>query len=130
MRSIFYVALALAVVARSTVVAAFANADESQLLSKTFPDGAADAVISSDSRKRFLRVTDPDLAVDDEERGGQKYGSMTAIIAKLEEQNMKHVAKILSGFEAKHYDAKLMKAVQDGKISKNEMGAVKALLGI
>lgn len=44
MRSIFYVALAVAVSARSSVVAAFPDPNESQLLSKASPD------------KRFLRI--------------------------------------------------------------------------
>ncbi|KAG3236579.1 hypothetical protein PI124_g18417 [Phytophthora idaei] len=96
MRSIFYVALAVGVLARSSVVAAFTNADESQLLSKTSPDFAADALISMDSRKRFLRVTDPeddDLVVADEEQ--TKYGSLSAIIKKLDEKEMGNAASIL-----------------------------------
>ncbi|KAG7384800.1 hypothetical protein PHYBOEH_009318 [Phytophthora boehmeriae] len=96
MRTVCYVAVAVAVFARSSVVAAFANADESKLLSKTAPDFAADAVISSDSRKRFLRVADPeddDLLAADEER--VKFASMKQIIAKLEKDDMKHVAAIL-----------------------------------
>ncbi|KAG7375536.1 Elongation factor 1-beta [Phytophthora boehmeriae] len=100
MRTVFYVAVAVAVLARSSVVAAFANADESKLLSKATPDFTADTVISSDSRKRFLRVTDPEddgLVAADEER--VKFASMKQIIAKLEEDDMKHVAKILEDFQ-------------------------------
>ncbi|KAG3122156.1 hypothetical protein PC129_g24350, partial [Phytophthora cactorum] len=93
MRSIFYVALAVAVLARSSVVAAFTNADESQLLSKTSPDLAADAMISSDSRKRFLRVTGPEDA--DEERT-QKFGSLSAIIAKLDAKELDNAAQIIT----------------------------------
>nr|AEK80967.1 Avh224 [Phytophthora sojae] len=60
MRSVFYVALAVAVFAHSSFVAAFAAADESALLSKTTPDFANDNVLSTDSWKRFLRSTDLD----------------------------------------------------------------------
>ncbi|KAG3164242.1 hypothetical protein PC128_g20178 [Phytophthora cactorum] len=49
MRSIFYVALAFAVLARSSVVEAFPDPDESRLLSNTSPDSAAKS-------KRSLRV--------------------------------------------------------------------------
>nr|AEK80963.1 Avh223 [Phytophthora sojae]AEK80964.1 Avh223 [Phytophthora sojae]AEK80965.1 Avh223 [Phytophthora sojae] len=65
MRSVFYVALAVAVFAHSSFVAAFAAADESALLSKTTPDFANDDVLSTDSWKRFLRSTDLDDEAED-----------------------------------------------------------------
>ncbi|OWZ06380.1 Avirulence (Avh) protein [Phytophthora megakarya] len=68
MRCAFYVAIAIAVLARSNVITAFANTGESNLLSMATPDFATDAVIS---QKRFLRVADPQDTVlmrDDEER--------------------------------------------------------------
>ncbi|ETO58878.1 hypothetical protein F444_22745 [Phytophthora nicotianae P1976] len=83
MRSIFYVAVAVAIFARSCVVAASTNADESQLLSKVSPDVAADAMIRSDSQKRFLRVTDPEddaLIAANEERG--KWAFLDDVIAR------------------------------------------------
>ncbi|KAG7398332.1 Elongation factor 1-beta [Phytophthora boehmeriae] len=100
MRSVFYVAVAVAVAvfARSSVVAAFANADESKLLSKATPDFTADAVISGNSRKRFLRVTEPedeDLLAADEER--VKLKSLKKIAKKLDKKNMKQVAWISKG---------------------------------
>ncbi|OWY99148.1 Avirulence (Avh) protein [Phytophthora megakarya] len=82
MRSVFYVALAVAVLARTSFVAAFTNA--SQLLSKTVPDFATDTVINRESTKRFLRVTDPDddvLAPDDEER--VKFKKLSEIVDKV-----------------------------------------------
>ncbi|ETM03687.1 hypothetical protein L917_00127 [Phytophthora nicotianae] len=83
MRSIFYVAVAVAIFGRSCVVAASTNADESQLLSKVSPDVAADAMIRSDSQKRFLRVTDPEddaLIAANEERG--KWAFLDDVIAR------------------------------------------------
>ncbi|GMF30875.1 unnamed protein product [Phytophthora lilii] len=60
MRSNFFVSLIIAVFARSNVVAAFMNSDESQVLSKHAPEFTADAVVDIDSRKSFLRLMDPD----------------------------------------------------------------------
>ncbi|KAG3080019.1 hypothetical protein PI124_g19559 [Phytophthora idaei] len=108
MRSIFYVALAVAVLARSSVVAAFTSADESQLLSKTSPDFAADALISSDSRKRFLRVTGQDdvgLAADEEER--IKWAFLDDVIERA------NTAETLKGL-SKEKVTKAVKAAKNG----------------
>ncbi|OWY93243.1 RxLR effector protein [Phytophthora megakarya] len=85
MRSVFYIALAVVALARSSFVAASTNADDSQFLSKTNSEFTPDAVIRSDSQKRFLRVAAPenvDLAADDEER--TKYKSLQGIYKKLD----------------------------------------------
>ncbi|GMF49398.1 unnamed protein product [Phytophthora fragariaefolia] len=49
MRAAFYVAVAVAVFARSSAVAVFASADEPKFLSKVTPDLAADTMTSMDS---------------------------------------------------------------------------------
>ncbi|ETP07221.1 hypothetical protein F441_16460 [Phytophthora nicotianae CJ01A1] len=62
---------AIAVLAHSSIVAAFSNPDESQLLSKASHDFVADAMISCHSQKRSLRVVEPEddnLTAADEER--------------------------------------------------------------
>ncbi|KAE8966320.1 hypothetical protein PR003_g29473 [Phytophthora rubi] len=103
MRTVFFVAVAVAVFARGSVVAALTNAGESKLLSKSTPDFAVDAMIDSDSRKRFLRVADPeddDLTLDDEER--VKYKSINKIIAALQEQDLHDVANILAKIDEIH----------------------------
>ncbi|KAG7376064.1 hypothetical protein PHYBOEH_001847 [Phytophthora boehmeriae] len=124
MRSVFYVAVAVAVLARSSVVAAFANADESKLLSKTTSDFAADAMIGGDSRKRFLRVTDLD-----EER--TKLKSMGEIIAKLDEQDMKHVAAILvNDMPVSQVKSVLQKARSGGELTRADYKAAKTLLDL
>ncbi|KAF1786212.1 hypothetical protein GQ600_27396 [Phytophthora cactorum] len=130
MRSVFYVAVAVAVFARSSVVVASTNADESQVLSKTSPDFTVDAMISTDSQKRFLRVTDPeddDLKADDEDR--TKYGSLKDIIAKLDEKNMNHVAEILENMSSIHKKA-LKAKVAENAMTKEEYKAVKKLLNL
>ncbi|POM75892.1 Secreted RxLR effector peptide protein [Phytophthora palmivora] len=132
MRSVFYVAVAVAILARSSVVAAFTNADDSRLMSKTPPDFAVNAVISSDPRKRFLRVTDPEdgtLIAADEERGG-KIGSLKAIIAKLDEQNLNHVAEILKDVKQIHALNTLKAAQERGKISKEDFEAANTILSL
>ncbi|ETI57579.1 hypothetical protein L917_21684 [Phytophthora nicotianae] len=129
MRSLFYIAVAVAVFARSSAVAAFTNADDSQLLSKTTPDFATDAMASSDSRKRFLRATDPedgDLQADGEER--TKFKSLADIIKHLDDQKMKHVAEILANMENIHHKNALAKALESGRITqKNYDDAIAAL---
>ncbi|POM71137.1 Secreted RxLR effector peptide protein [Phytophthora palmivora] len=122
MRSIFYVAVAVAVLAHSSFVAAFSNADESQLLSKTIPDYSANAAISSDSKKRFLRVTDPeydDFTPAAEERG--KFASLNKLIKKLDDENGA-LAKI------KNAPKKVVKGATE--FSKKELEAAKALLSL
>ncbi|OWZ10875.1 Avirulence (Avh) protein [Phytophthora megakarya] len=106
MRSAFYVAVAVAVLARSSFVAAFTNVDESQPLSNTIPD--FDAAISNDSPKRFLRVTEPkdlDLTPDDEER--VKFASLDNIIKKLDsvKKAPKKAAESVSSFTKKELEA-------------------------
>nr|QMU24848.1 PaRXLR24 [Phytophthora agathidicida] len=130
MRSVFYVAVAVAVFARSSVVVASTNADESQVLSKTSPDFTVDAMISTDSQKRFLRVTDPeddDLTADDEDR--TKYGSLAQIIAKLDEKEMGHVAKILKNMDSIH-EKSLQAKVAEKAMTNEEYNAVKKLLSL
>ncbi|KAI9988345.1 hypothetical protein PInf_021744 [Phytophthora infestans] len=83
MRSIYYVVLAAALFARTTVVTAFTNADDSQLVSKMSPDFASDVKISGDFQTRSLRVTDPEdgnLMTDSEER--TKYASLKDVIKR------------------------------------------------
>ncbi|KAE8960366.1 hypothetical protein PR003_g31306 [Phytophthora rubi] len=137
MRSVFFVAVAVAVFARGSVVGAFTNADDSKLLSKTTPDFAADAMIDSDSRKRFLRVADPeddDLTADYEER--VKYKSINKIIAALEAEDQRTAAKILKKMDDIHaknvHDAeeKLKTALQNNKISEADYKAALTLMGL
>ncbi|KAE9012719.1 hypothetical protein PR003_g14129 [Phytophthora rubi] len=93
---------------------------------------AVDAMINSDSRKRFLRVSDPeddDLTADDEER--VKFKSMSKIIAKLERQDRQEVANILRNFDEIHVnrvDNKLKTALQNKEISEADYHAVLALM--
>ncbi|KAE8889451.1 hypothetical protein PF005_g31849 [Phytophthora fragariae] len=135
MRTVFFIAVAVAVFARGSVVAAFTDADESKLLSKTTPDFAVDAMIDSDSRKRFLRVADPeddDLTLDDEER--VRYKSPKRIITALQEQDLHDVANILAKFDeihAKnvyHANEKLKTALQNKEISAADYQAALALM--
>ncbi|POM63939.1 Secreted RxLR effector peptide protein [Phytophthora palmivora] len=131
MRSVFYVAVAVAVLARNSVVAAFTNADQSRFLSKPTPDFVADVMISSDSQRRFLRVTDPedeDWIATDEER--VKYGSLSKIIEKLEKNDMSHVAEILKNMEVIHVKNALEAAKKNGQITKADRDAAKTLLGL
>ncbi|KAJ8569178.1 hypothetical protein ON010_g6083 [Phytophthora cinnamomi] len=134
MRCVYFVAFAVAVLARGSVVAAFTNADESKLLLKTTPDLAADALIG---QKRFLRVADPeddDLTTGDEERGGgAKFASLSAIIKKLDEQDLTHAAEVLKNMKQTHKEnaEKAIKAALDeGRIKAKDVDAVKALIGI
>ncbi|KAG6612658.1 RxLR effector protein [Phytophthora cinnamomi] len=123
----------LAVLAHSNVVAAFTNADESKLLSKTTPDLVANALIG---QKRFLRPTDPEDPGDDgltatdadEERGG-KFASVSVIIEKLDDQKMKHAAEVLAGMKQTHAEngEKAIKAaLAQGLIKPEDVNAVKA----
>ncbi|EEY67206.1 secreted RxLR effector peptide protein, putative [Phytophthora infestans T30-4] len=82
MRSTFYIVLVVAVLARCSVVAAFTNADDSQLLSKVSPDFAASEMTNTASQKRFLRVAGPeddDAMTDEEDRG---LGSIVDVIKR------------------------------------------------
>ncbi|EEY67908.1 secreted RxLR effector peptide protein, putative [Phytophthora infestans T30-4] len=123
MRSLFYVALAVAVLARTHVVAASTNADKPQLMSKTSPDFVG--TVSTEPRKRFLRATDPedvDLMTADEER--TKYGSIDGIIKRL---NAAGTLLNMGKIENKN----AIKAAREaGTISKKESSAVKAFLGL
>ncbi|OWY98931.1 RxLR effector protein [Phytophthora megakarya] len=117
MRCSYYVVVAVAILARSTVSAAFTNADDSTLLSKTTPDFATDTIIGSESRKRFLRTHDlenGELTPADEER--TKYGSLAAIIKKLEEKDLQDVANILTKMDEIHGQNML-------KVAKNKMSS-------
>ncbi|OWZ21884.1 Avirulence (Avh) protein [Phytophthora megakarya] len=105
MRSVFYVAFAVAVLARTSFVAAFTNAEESQLLSKTIPDFATDTVINRETTKRFLRVTDPDddvLTPGDEER--VKIKKLSEILDKVA-QAPKKVVESTTKFTKKELEA-------------------------
>ncbi|OWZ06595.1 Avirulence (Avh) protein [Phytophthora megakarya] len=110
MRCVFYVAVAVAILSGSSVVAAFTNADEFTLSTKITPDFAVSATISSDFRKRFLRVTDP----ENEER--TKYASLSEILAKLREKDMHHVADILKNMGETHAQTAVEKAVSQLKL--------------
>ncbi|OWZ07046.1 Avirulence (Avh) protein [Phytophthora megakarya] len=57
MRILFYVAVAVTVLVRSSVGEVFTIADASNRLSKTTPNFADDFTIHSDPQKRFLRAT-------------------------------------------------------------------------
>ncbi|OWZ19820.1 Avirulence (Avh) protein [Phytophthora megakarya] len=123
MRSVFYVVLAVAVLTRSSFVAAFSNTDESQLLSKVIPDFATDVVIGNDSPKRFLRVTDPetvDLTPDDEERT-QKFKYLRDIVDKAKEAPKKAAESVSQG-------AKKIKKITTATTSELEVAA--ALLAL
>ncbi|OWZ10072.1 Avirulence (Avh) protein [Phytophthora megakarya] len=113
MRCVFFVAIAVAVLTRSSVVTAFAKTEESNLLSKTTPDFATDAVIS---QKRFLRVADPgdaELTPDDEER--VKFKLLSDVIETLE--------------KAKDAPKKAVEGVKKAtKFTKKELEAAAALL--
>nr|AEK81002.1 Avh238 [Phytophthora sojae] len=141
MRGVFFVAVAVAIFARSSAVAAFTNADEAKLLSEAAPGLAADAVISGESRERFLRVAHPeddDLAApaDDgktEERA-PNYKSLNEILKKLDEEEMINVSKILGNMGAIHADhlakarAALNAAHERGAITANQLQAALAKL--
>ncbi|POM71799.1 Avirulence protein (Avh) [Phytophthora palmivora] len=132
MRVVFYVAVAVAILARNNVVDAFTNADEFRIMSETTPAIATNAMISGDPRKRFLRVTDPadeDLMDAGEERGG-KFGSLKEILAKLDEQDLSHVAEILKDVEAIHAKKALKVARDHGNLSKEDYDAAKVLLSL
>ncbi|OWZ12976.1 RxLR effector protein [Phytophthora megakarya] len=127
MRCVYYVVVAGAIFARSTVSAAFTNADESTLLSKTAPAFAIDTTIGSESRKRFLRAHDlenGELTPADEER--TKYGSLAAIIKKLEEKDMLDVAKILENMDEIH-GQNMLKAAKSKMSSEQYQAAKNAL---
>ncbi|EGZ19905.1 hypothetical protein PHYSODRAFT_285342 [Phytophthora sojae] len=128
MRGVFFVAVAVAIFARSSA--------EAKLLSEAAPGLAADAVISGESRERFLRVADPeddDLAApaDDgktEERA-PKFKSLNEIHKKLDEEDMVHVSKILGNMGAIHADniakarAALKAAHESGATTANQLVA-------
>ncbi|OWZ23452.1 RxLR effector protein [Phytophthora megakarya] len=130
MRSLFYVAVAVVVLAHNSVVEAFTNADEAKHLSNTTPDFVADGMISSDSRKRFLRVTDPedgDLITVHEERGKQKVAGIIKKMTKMEiqdKQNMKKAAEILVSMKQIRVQDVLKAALDRGTITKASYNAL------
>ncbi|OWY93740.1 RxLR effector protein, partial [Phytophthora megakarya] len=127
MRSVFYVALAVAVLAHTSIVAAFTNAEESQLLSKTIPDFATDTVINRESTKRFLRVTDPDddfLTPDDEER--VKYASLRWIMKKL--GNVKTTPKKAQKFRSLEMIMKRLDTAKKAPKKKQRFASIEAIM--
>ncbi|OWZ06175.1 RxLR effector protein [Phytophthora megakarya] len=127
MRCVNFVVVAVAILAPSSVSAAFTHADESAGLSKTTSDFATNTVNGGESRKRFLRVHNPEdgeLNPVHEER--TKYGSLQTIISKLDEKNMKEVASILSSMKEIH-GKNMLKAAKD-KLTQAQYKAVIAAL--
>ncbi|KAG6616408.1 putative secreted RxLR effector peptide protein [Phytophthora cinnamomi] len=130
MRIAFYVAMGIAVFARNSVVAVFTNTDESKLVWKTSPDLAINAMISSGTRKRMLRVTDPeesDMTAPNEERV-QKYASLAEIIKKLDDE--KAVTDILKDMTAIHLKIGLQAARKREEMTREEFNAAMKLLGL
>ncbi|KAF1786215.1 hypothetical protein GQ600_27397 [Phytophthora cactorum] len=119
-------AVAVAVFARSSVVVASTNADESQVLSKTSPDFTVDAMISTDSQKRFLRVTDPE---DDDLKLMMKtelsMGASKISSQSWTKKNMNHVAEILENMSSIHKKA-LKAKVAENAMTKEEYKASKS----
>ncbi|KAK1947475.1 hypothetical protein P3T76_001485 [Phytophthora citrophthora] len=83
MRCFVYIALALAVFARSNGVEAFTNTD---LSSKITPGFAANEVDYDSPRKRFLRVNHPENAAGEERT---KISSLEMITKRLDKENAK-----------------------------------------
>ncbi|OWZ18732.1 Avirulence (Avh) protein [Phytophthora megakarya] len=125
MRCAFYVAIAVAVLARGSVITAFANTDEANLLSKATPDFATDAVIS---QKRFLRVADPKgsaLMPDDEERA-PKIKLLSDIVEKLDKAKEASKQAVQSVQKA---PKNAVKGVQKAtEFTKDELAAAAGLL--
>ncbi|POM65764.1 Avirulence protein (Avh) [Phytophthora palmivora] len=129
MRSVFYVAVAVAALATSSAVAAFTNADD-KLLVKTTPNIEADAMISGDSQRRFLRVSGPEddgLIATDEER--RKVRTITKIYAKLDKQKRIRDAQVrkMKAIRAR----KIINAARKrGRLSNADYDAAIILLGM
>ncbi|EEY67199.1 secreted RxLR effector peptide protein, putative [Phytophthora infestans T30-4] len=124
MRSAFYIFLVVAVLARCSVVAAFTNADDSQLLSKVSPDFAANDMTYTVSRKRLLRVAgreDDDATTDEEDRG------FTSIVDVIKRSDAAEALHKLSKASAKKVK-KAGKAVKE--LTAKEKEALKALLAL
>ncbi|EEY62872.1 secreted RxLR effector peptide protein, putative [Phytophthora infestans T30-4] len=128
MRSTFYIVLVVAVLARCSAVAAFTNADESQLLSKVSPDFAASDMTNTVSRKRFLRVAGPeddDSTTNEEDQG---FGSIVDVIkrsdateaiqklSKASVKKVKQAGNAVKDLTEKEKEAlKALMALKDGK---------------
>ncbi|ETM30956.1 hypothetical protein L914_21380 [Phytophthora nicotianae] len=76
MRSVFYVALVFAVLARSSTVAAFPHTDESQLLAVTSPDSATHT-------KRSLRAAGQEVVQSTGNGNGGIFKSTLTSINKV-----------------------------------------------
>ncbi|EEY62873.1 secreted RxLR effector peptide protein, putative [Phytophthora infestans T30-4] len=137
MRSTFYIVLVVAVLARCSAVAAFTNADESQLLSKVSPDFAVNDMTNTVSRKRSLRVAGPeddDSTTDEEDRG---FGSIVDVInaaeaiQKLSKASVKKVKQAGSAVkELTEKEKEALKALKDGKkrCHKDSVGTIRGLM--
>lgn len=106
MRSVFFVALAIAVLVRSDAVPATAESDQVELSSKTAPDSplvqayTSDSVLTKESSRRFLRIRD---AGDDD---------LTSMFAAHEERARITIpSKALKKLTAKNTELKSLAAI-------------------